>query len=114
MHRKTRGDEIYFFTAREDRFVSSNMSAYDITKQWLDEHGILYDMILTSTYGTHRADMCKKYQIDLMIDDDPYNFREIRSIGKKCLLFDDREKYVLKEDYVTNWLDIEKYLERNN
>ena len=49
-----------------------------------------------------------------MIDNDPYNYKMIVSIGKKCLLFDDREKYVLKENYVSNWLDVEKYIERNH
>ena len=29
------------------------------------------------------------------------------------LLFDDREKFMQKDDYVTNWLEIEKYIERN-
>ena len=48
-----------------------------------------------------------------MIDDDPYMYRKITQSGKKCLLFDDREKFIQKDDYVTNWLDIEKYIERN-
>ena len=111
---KSKGNEIYIITARDDNFASSNMTAYEVTKKWLDQHGIEYDQIITSTYGEKRAEVCKKNEIDLMIDDDPYNYKKIVSIGKKCLLFDDREKYELKEDYMTNWLDIEKYLERNH
>lgn len=111
---KSKGNEIYIITARDDSFSSSNTTAYDITKKWLDEREIEYDKIITSTYGSKRAEVCKDNQIDLMIDDDPYNYKEIISLGKKCILFDDREKYVLKEDYVTNWLDIEKYIERNH
>ena len=49
-----------------------------------------------------------------MIEDDPYNYKKIISKGIKCILFDDREKYDLKHDYMTNWLDIEKYIERNH
>ena len=110
---KSKGNEIYIITSRGDEFASSNTSAYDITKKWLDDHDIEYDEIITSTYGEKRAEVCKKNQIDLMIDNDPYNYKMIISLGKQCLLFDDREKYVLKENYVTNWLDVEKYIERN-
>ena len=56
----------------------------------------------------------KKNNIDLMIDDDPFNYKKISSNGTKCLLFDDREKYDLREDYVDSWLDIEKYVEKIN
>ncbi|MBR3211057.1 MAG: hypothetical protein IKF71_03875 [Bacilli bacterium] len=111
---KSKGNEIYIITAREDNIFSSHLSAYDVTKTWLDEHEIPYDKIITSAYGIHRAEVCKEEKIDLMIDDNPYNFKELQSMGVSCLLFDDREKYVLKEDYVTNWLDIEKYIERNH
>ena len=48
-----------------------------------------------------------------MIDDDPYNYKKIVSSGTKCLLFDDKERYDLKNNYVTSWLEIEKYIERN-
>ena len=58
-----------------------------------------------------RAEIIKEKEIDWMIDNDPYNYRQVVSLGKKCLLFDDREEYALRENYVTNWLDVEKYLE---
>ena len=110
---RNKGNEIYLITSREDNFETSKVDAYEITKKWLEKHDIEVDAIITSVYGETRAETCKKYNIDLMIDDDPYNYKKIISIGKKCLLFDDREKYALKEDYVTNWLDVEKYIERN-
>ena len=61
-----------------------------------------------------RAKVCKKNQIDLMIDDDPYNYQKITMDGTKCILFDDRGRYILEEDCLTSWLDIEKYIERNH
>ena len=48
-----------------------------------------------------------------MIDNDPYNFKMITGLGTNCILFDDREKYMLKENYYNNWLEVEKYIERN-
>ena len=111
---RKKGNEIYLITSREDNFKTTKISAFEITRQWLAEHEIVVDAIVTSVYGETRAELCKKYNIDLMIDDDPYNYKKIISMGKQCLLFDDREKYALKENYVTNWLDIEKYIERNH
>lgn len=111
---RKKGNEIYLITSREDNFKTTKISAFEITRQWLAKHEIVVDAIVTSVYGETRAELCKKYNIDLMIDDDPYNYKKIISMGKQCLLFDDREKYALKENYVTNWLDIEKYIERNH
>ena len=47
-----------------------------------------------------------------MIDDDPYNYKKLTSFGIRCLLFDENKKFEL-ENYVTSWLEIEKYIERN-
>lgn len=111
---RSKGNEIYLITSRERKFATSDNNVFQITEEWLKEHGIEADAIISSAYGETRAEVCKEYNIDLMIDDNPYNYKKIVSIGKKCLLFDDREKYTLKQDYVSNWLDIEKYIERNH
>lgn len=110
---RSKGNEIIIFTSRGDEFSSSNTNAYDVTKKWLEKNQIEVDKIITSVYGPNRAEAVKENQIDIMIDNDPYNFREINAIGKKCILFDDRERFALKEKYVTNWLDVEKYIERS-
>lgn len=110
---KSKGNEIFIITARSNDYTATVKDVENITKRWLDEHNIEVDGIIVSAYGETKADVCKKYNIDLMIDDDPYNYKKIISTGKRCILFDDRGKYDLKTDYVTNWLDIEKYIERN-
>lgn len=110
---KNRGNEIYIVTARRNDYVPTVKDVIKITKEWLEKNEIEADGIIVSAYGETKADVCKRYDIDLMIDDDPYNYKMIISNGKKCLLFDDRERYNLKNDYITSWLDIEKYIERN-
>jgi len=105
---KTKGNEIYIITSRDTE------NAYNITKKWLQEQDIEVDKIITAAYGEKRGEICKENHIDLMIDNDPFNYKFIVAEGINGLLFDDREKYVLKENYVTNWLDIEKYIERNH
>lgn len=106
---KSKGNEIYIITARNNENISD---AYGITKKWLEKQKIEVDKIIVAAYGETKADVCKKNKIDLMIDDDPYNYKIVSSSGISCILFDDREKYDLRQDYMTNWLDIEKYIER--
>lgn len=110
---KSRGNEIYLITSRSLHNPTTKDDIFKITEEWLKKHNIEADAIITSAFGETRADVCKKYDIDLMIEDNPYNYKKIVSLGKKCILFDDRERYALKDDYVTSWLDIEKYIERN-
>jgi len=110
---KSRGNKIYIITARKDAITKDGKTILEITKEWLQKNEIFVNKIILSSYGDKKAIICKKYLIDLMIEDDPYNYKKISTIGIKCLLFDDREKFNLKEDYVTNWLEVEKYIERN-
>ena len=110
---KNRGNEIYIITSRSSNFVPTVKNVRDITEKWLQEHNIEVDKIIVAVYGEKKAEACKRYDIDLMIDDDPYNYKKVTAAGIKCLLYDDHEKYNLKEDYVTNWLQVEKYIERN-
>ena len=111
---KKKGNEIFILTSRNNNYSLSNETAYEITDKWLKEHDIEVDQIITSVYGKTRADMVKKYNIDLMIDNDPYNYREVILNGSKCLLFDDKENFLLKNNYVTSWLEVEEYIERSN
>lgn len=110
---RSRGNKIYLITARSDNFVPTIKDVDKIINRWLLDNDIEVDEVVSSAYGETKAEMCKKLEIDIMIDNDPYNYKQISTAGVKCLLFDDREKYQLKEDYVTNWLDVEKYIERN-
>ena len=109
---RSKGNEIYIVTAREDDFVSSHTTAEEITRKWLEENHIEIDGIITDVYGEKRAKAIKENHIDIMIDNDPYNYKMMTSEGIRCILFVDRERYVLKENYVTNWFDVEKYIER--
>ena len=103
---RNKGNEIYIISGRKDEYLS-------ITEEWLKEHEIEVDGVITSSYAESKARACRNKGIDLLIDDNPYNYKIVTSQGIKCLLFDDREKYDLKRDYVTSWKDVEKYIERN-
>lgn len=110
---KNRGNQLYIITARDSSQYPHIENVMEITSNWLKNHNIKIDEVIIGVYGEEKANVCKEKNIDLMIDDDPYNYKMILAKGIKCLLFDDYEKYDLKDNYVTNWLQIEKYIERN-
>lgn len=107
---KNKGNEIYVITSRTNSYVPSVTDVLEVTDRWLKKHDISVDGIFSSAYGEDKAEVCKREKIDLMIDNDPYNYKMITSNGGHCLLFDDREKYDLRKDYVTSWLDAEQYV----
>lgn len=110
---KNRGNQLYIITARDSNQYPHIENVMEITSKWLDNHNIKVDEIIVGVYGEDKANVCKKNKIDLMIDDDPYNYKMIMAKGINCLLFDDHEKYDLRDNYVTDWLQIEEYIERN-
>ena len=107
---RSKGNEIYIITARNNEFVE-NVSK--ITENWLKEKQIEVDKVIVEAFGEKKAEICKENKIELMIEDNPFNYKKIISKGIQCILFDDRERYDLRHDYMTNWLDIERYIERN-
>ena len=55
-----------------------------VTDKWLSMHGINADIILYT--DGRKLDTCEKYQIDIMIDDMPYNLLEVSS-KIKCICY---------------------------
>ena len=106
---RNKGNEIYIITGRKQSQIPNIMQ---ITDKWLEDNGIEFDGLFTSAYGDTKADVCKREHIDLMVDDNPYNYKTIVGNGGKCLLFDDRDKYDLRQDYVTSWLAAEEYINK--
>ena len=104
-----KGNEIYIITGRTKTQVSNIM---ELTVEWFNKNEIEVDGIFTSAYGETKADICKREHIDLMIDDNPYNYKMVVGVGCKCLLFDDRDKYDMRQDYVTSWKEIEEYINK--
>ena len=113
IHRlRSKGNKIYLISGRSRKQVPKEIDIWRITDDWLKKNNLIVDGIFYAAYGENKAIVCKREKIDLMIDDDPYNYKMITGNGGHCLLFDDREKYDLKKDYATNWLEVEEYIDR--
>ena len=111
---RSKGNKIYIITARSNEASKKIKDVEALTRNWFEKHNIIVDEIITSAFGDSKASACRRHHIDLMIDDNPYNYKKITATGTECLLFDDRGRYDLKDHYVTTWYEIEKYIEGNH
>ncbi len=109
---KEKGHELYVITARSNHFTSKEIDIIEPTMNWLNNHKISIDKIITDSYGIDKATTCLDNKIDIMIDDDLHNIEEISKVGIKCILFDDNNKYNI-DNRVTNWLEVKDIIERN-
>ena len=104
----------YAITARSNTFVPSIKNVEEITQKWLEKQNIKVEKIITASYGEKKAEVCQEYQIDIMVDDDPYNIKAMHAFKINCILYDDKERFTSRENYATNWLEVEKIIERNS
>lgn len=77
---KDDGNEIYIVTARylTNRNTADGKRMRDIVANWLKEQNIYYDEIIFSPED--KKENCKKYNIDIMIEDKIDNINKISSI----------------------------------
>ena len=99
------GHTIYFITSRG----SSYSNSYDLTKSYLDNHGIKYDKLYTFTKD--KSDICVKENIDLFIDDSFKHCKNVKEKGIEVLMFN---TYYNKEHtefkHVHSWNEIYEYI----
>lgn len=77
---KDDGNEIYIVTARylTNRNTADGKKMREIVINWLEEQDIYYDEIIFSPED--KKENCKKYNIDIMIEDKVDNINKISSI----------------------------------
>jgi uncharacterized HAD superfamily protein len=100
-----RNNKIIIITARD-------YSSSDETIKWLKENGILYDNILFNAGNKGKA--CINNNIDIMIDDSPYNIYDLLKRRIKVLVYNRPYNQEFYEGEllhrVNNWIDIYNYL----
>lgn len=106
---KEQGNEIYIITARIedcDNFCISNSEMIEMTKNWLLKNNIFYDDIIW-TVGS-KLPYCIDKKIDVMIEDNSLNVREISS-KINVLCFDNKYNEDVCGNNITrvySWYDI--------
>ncbi len=105
---KEEKNEIYILTARylEDGNTGEGSKIRNIVTTWLNENGIYFDELIFTP--EHKLQACKKYCIDIMIEDNPDNVNDISNIiPVMCFNAHYNEKCIGKNIFrVYSWYDL--------
>lgn len=104
---KKDGHEIYIITARDYEF---HLDPFKDSKIWLDNNGIIYDKLIVN--ARNKADICRKENIDLYIDDQLQNCLNIANAGIKAIRISKEETPDIPT--FNNWISIYKYIDDIN
>ena len=86
---KDDGNEIYIISGRNN---GEYTNPREMTEKWLEKYKIKYDkLILTNAYDKHAKSVeCRKYNIDIMIEDSISTCMDMEQNGIKVLLMNTR------------------------
>ena len=104
------GNLIYIISGRNN---GDYANPYEMTVKWLKKHNIKYDKLILTNGANHqeKADVCKKYDIKIMVDDSINVCLKCLENDIKPLLFN--TEYNRKEnrfERVYNWKEIYNYV----
>lgn len=76
---KQENNEVYIITSRSFTTYENEyrQQMQNIVKNWLEKNNVVYDEII---FSTNKADICKKMNIDVMIEDKPENILSISKV----------------------------------
>ncbi len=112
---KEDGHKLYIITARglagpDVKNIEIRDKMRNTVKNWLDKNDIVYDDLIFTTEDKSQAIRDKK--IDIMIDDSPYNLRDLSKITKMICYDWPYNRDVNNENIYRcyNWDEIYKYI----
>ena len=112
---KEDGHKLYIITARglagpDVKNIEIRDKMRNTVKNWLDKNDIVYDDLISTTEDKSQAIRDKK--IDIMIDDSPYNLRDLSKITKMICYDWPYNRDVNNENIYRcyNWDEIYKYI----
>lgn len=101
------GHEIYIITARDNEF---HEDPYELSKNWLEKNQINYDKLIVN--AREKATICEQEKIDLFIDDQLTNCRNIAKKGISVIRI---TEYTEQHDSIVNqpnWKKIYEYISK--
>ena len=79
---------IVCFPTSTARFDTENVQVEEITKAWLNKHGIKYDKLIVD--AQNKGDIAKENNIDLFVDDSIINCISVANKGIKSYIMENR------------------------
>lgn len=111
---KEEGNEIVIITARSYTTQESEIGdkMRKIVKKWLKEYEISYDNIVFSSVD--KRENCRKYGIEIMIEDSPHNIKQIATIIPVICFHQPYNEQVQGKNIIRcyNWKDVYQKLTR--
>lgn len=98
-----KGNEVYFITAREYSHASDTM-------EWLKRNNFSFTDIYFNC--GNKVDTCKWKNVDIMIDDSPYNLKALNKAGIPYIIYNQNyNQDIYNELYrASNWNNIYDFL----
>lgn len=105
------GNEIIIITARSDNFYQD---AYRFSYEYLVKNGIKFDKLFVSQ--AYKLELCKKENINLMIDDAVDTIESVVSNNIDGILFNSNlnEEINTNVKRVNSWLEVYEYIHKKN
>lgn len=115
-------NELYEITARKFVTMKNPLGWYSkrVFVKWLAKHNFHFQDIYFCSEDNSPSDKlrgCRKYDVDIMIDDKPEVALYLAENGVKVLLYDTRYNQGLVHDNITrvyNWKEIYKEIRKND
>lgn len=106
---KQENNEVYIITSRSFTTYENEyrQKMQNIVKNWLEKNNVVYDEII---FSTNKADICKKMNIDVMVEDKPENILSISKIIPVICYDHPYNKGLFDENIIRSysWYDIYK------
>lgn len=109
------GHKVYFITARalanHDNLVGQLMRS--ILKNWLRENRVEYDgihFVSMSDSAEEKRKLCEQLQVDVMVEDDPKNIREISKVCRVVCMLADYNKSLLDVNHALDFGEVYRYI----
>ena len=103
------GNKIIIISFRKGKYIAD---PYNLTKNWLDRHGVHYDKIYVDTGS--KVDECIENDVNLFIDDKESHCEDVSNAGVPVLLFTNEYNHAEQRfKRVDNWDQVYDYIKEN-
>ena len=103
---KQDGHKLYIVTARTNKYVKTDMKS--IINNYLNSNNIFVDDIFID--GKDKVDICKNNKIDIMLEDNLYNYNLLNDNGINVVLFDEKNIHKEIDNRIVNWTSLINFI----
>lgn len=103
---KKGGHKIFIVTARRNKYISMDMKQF--ISNYLSNKGIEIDGVFIDSKD--KVSVCKKNNIDIMLEDNFYNYNLLIQNKVNAILFDELNNHDEIHNRITKWSDIFKFI----